>query len=115
MPLRPPTAFIVKAGTDGKVVIFTTPALDALTVHAVAPVLNRVVEENGAGRLRLDFSQVEYLSGAALGRIVAMSQKVTDAGGELLLRNLGEFPLELFQITRLDRVLNVRRKRAPAT
>jgi anti-anti-sigma factor len=59
-------------------------------------------------RLRLDFAQVEELSGAMLGKLVGLHLKVRAAGGKLTLENLTPFVYELFEITRLTGVLHVR-------
>ncbi len=112
MSLRPTTAFIVKPRTDGTTVLFTAAALDTATIGAIGPALSRVALDNGGGRLRLDLREVEYLSGAALGKLVAMSRTVSEAGGKLVLRNVRDFPLELLRLTRLDRILNVGRGRS---
>jgi anti-anti-sigma factor len=60
------------------------------------------------GRLRLDFDGVELASAAILGRLVALHQSVRDAGGQLVLENVGPPLSEVFRATGLVRVLDVR-------
>jgi anti-anti-sigma factor len=61
------------------------------------------------GRLLLDFGGVELASAAVLGRLAALHRAVSDAGGELVLVNVGPSLFEVFRATGLARVLDVRR------
>ena len=58
-------------------------------------------------RLVLDFSEVEYVSSAALGRLINLKKKVGALKGRLLLRHIHPDVLEVFRITRLDQVFTM--------
>jgi anti-anti-sigma regulatory factor len=87
---------------------FTEPSLSGASIEK----LLRLV---GPARLRLDFAQVEDLTGNVLARLVTLHTKVRAAGGELTLENLAPAVYELFEVTHLTSVLNVRRKKAAAS
>ncbi len=55
----------------------------------------------------LDFVGVDYLSSAALGKIITMNKKLKEKNATFILRNLSENIREVFQITRLDKFLRI--------
>jgi anti-sigma B factor antagonist len=57
--------------------------------------------------LRLDLGELEYLTSSGLGLFLTLHKKVREAGGQLSLHNVGEFPYELFTVTLLHTVLDV--------
>ena len=59
--------------------------------------------------LVLDFSDVQHLSSATLGKLINLKKKVAAVRGKLLLRGIQPDLLEVFQITRLDQVLEIQR------
>ena len=70
--------------------------LDALTEGRVRP------------RLSVDLSGVALLSGNILTRLIALHGKVRGAEGQLTLVNPGPSVREVFRLTRLDTVLELR-------
>ena len=93
----------------GIVVRFTrSPSLDAGVIDEVNAQLVRLVEGQRPRLLQLDFADVRYLSAAALGTFLGVNKKLGETGGRLVLTNLSEQLYELFEITRLHTVLDVR-------
>ena len=111
---RPYTPFVVEQGPKETVIRFTVKGFDTAIVNVAGIELSQLAEKHGHGKLHLDLGQVEYLTGAALGKIAAMSRQVADAGGEFSVRNVKRFPLDLFKVTGLDAVINVTPKRSSA-
>ena len=77
--------------------------LDTIT----APDLEKFVEElyeKGINDLVVDMSDCTFVSSAGLRVIVAM-QKHASEGGSVVFRNVHPDVMEVFQMTRLDRVL----------
>jgi anti-sigma B factor antagonist len=110
MMLQPhPLPLRVEQAGEVTLVTVTTPELGEVTIHAVARGLDRLIEGRGACRLRLNLEQVRYLTSTALGRFVALHKRLSAAGGQLTLLNVAEPVYELFALTRLDEVLDVRR------
>ncbi len=59
--------------------------------------------------LVLDLAEVQYITSAALGQILDLKKQVAAARGRLKLEGLSPELLDVFRITRLDRVLDVGR------
>lgn len=81
--------------------------LDEANIELVGRELFAMVDSDGRTEIILDFDLVEYLSSAALGKLITMHKKVSTAGGKLVLCNIHKDILEVFQLTRLDQVLTL--------
>jgi anti-anti-sigma factor len=77
-------------------------------VDGVAGQFLPVARRRGSCTLVLDFSGVDFLTAAALGRLVALHSRLRDAGGRLVLANLSTELREVFGVAGLDAVLDVR-------
>lgn len=77
------------------------------------PEIDRVCEQflpvvrKGACTIVLDFAEVNFLTAAALGRLVTLHGVLRAAGGRLFLTNLSTRLLEVFEVTGLDAVLDI--------
>ena len=60
-------------------------------------------------RLAIDFSEVRYMSSAVLGKLINLKKKLNGARGRISLRHLHPDLVEVFRITRLDKVLGLER------
>ena len=76
--------------------------------------LYSLVETEGHRQLLLDFENVQYLSSAALGRLINLKKKVTQNSGRLRLYGVHPDLMEVFRITHLDTVFEIRSDRASA-
>lgn len=76
--------------------------------------LYALVEKEGRTRLLLDFGNVQYLSSAALGRLINLKKKVAAASGQLRLFGVHPDLMEVFRITHLDTVFEIKPDRAKA-
>jgi anti-sigma B factor antagonist len=81
--------------------------LDEANIELVGRELFALVDVDGRTEIILDFDLVEYLSSAALGKLITMHKKVAAAKGKLMLCNIQKDILEVFQLTRLDQVLKL--------
>jgi anti-anti-sigma factor len=99
----------VKHTEDGIVVRFSRcPSLDAGVIDEVGGQLLRLVEAQRPRLLLLDFADVRYLGAAGLGTLLGVNKRLEETGGRLVLTNLSHHVYELFEITRLDTVLDIR-------
>lgn len=57
--------------------------------------------------LILDFSNVDYLSSAALGKIITVNKKLKEKNSFLILKNMNADIHEIFVITRLDKFFKI--------
>jgi anti-sigma B factor antagonist len=79
--------------------------LDEANIDKIGQELFGLVEQDGRTQIVLDFSLVEYLSSAALGKLITMHKKVTAAGGKCALCNIQKDIMDVFKITQLHKVL----------
>lgn len=82
--------------------------LDESNIQLIGEELFGLVEEDQRKRIILDFSNVEYLSSAALGKLITMDTKVRNANGKLRLCNIRPDIYEIFQITRLNKIFEIK-------
>jgi anti-anti-sigma factor len=59
-------------------------------------------------RLHLDFRDVRFVTASGLGQLVVLHQVLRARGGRLTLTGLSAHLREVFEVTRLTRVLDVR-------
>ncbi len=82
--------------------------LGEANVHAFGEAVFRLAEEACPHRILLDLGGVTYLTSTALGTLVSLHKKVRAADGQLVLTNVTAAVYEIFLLTRLDRLLDVR-------
>ena len=82
--------------------------LDENNIQLIGNQLFGLVDDDGRRKIVLDFSNVEYLSSAALGKLITMNKKVVDAGGKLRLCAIRPDIYEVFAITRLNKVFDIK-------
>ena len=81
--------------------------LDETNIQNIGSQLFALVEEDGKSKILLDFENVEYLSSAALGKLITMDKKVKSAGGKLKLSGVRPEIYEVFAITKLNKVFDI--------
>ncbi len=78
-------------------------------IQEVGEQLASLVDDQGHRRLLLNFGNVQYLSSAALGKLINLKKKVSKADGQVKLCSIHPDLLEVFKITRLDTVFDIQR------
>ena len=81
--------------------------LDETNIQIIGNQLFGLVEEDGRANIVLDFSNVEYLSSAALGKLITMDKKVKAARGKLRLCSIRPEIYEVFTITKLNKLFKI--------
>lgn len=81
--------------------------LEELSIQEIGEELDRVVESEPSIRLLLDFRNVDHLSSAALGMLLSLNRKIKEKNGMLKLSGIDRKIMEVFKITRLDRVFSI--------
>src|SRR4051812_45222718 len=76
--------------------------IDSENIEIIGQQLSSLVDELGRIKLLLNFGNVELLSSAALGKLIVLNRKVTEASGKLVLCNIDRNIYEVFEITRLN-------------
>jgi anti-sigma B factor antagonist len=93
---------------DITVVQFTDrKILDEPNIQAIGDDLFKLVDELGRRKLLLNFSNVEFMSSAALGKLIRLHQRLQQVGGKLVLCSISRSIMEIFEITKLDKMLTI--------
>lgn len=81
--------------------------LDAGNIQELGDELFNLVEQDRVHSMLLDFGNVEFLSSAALNKLIMLDKKVKQHGGQLKLCNLKPEIQEVFVITRLNQLFQI--------
>jgi anti-anti-sigma factor len=82
--------------------------IEDLGIQEMGQELFHLVETEGRAKLVLNFSSVGFLSSAALGKLITLDKKVKSRGGVLKLCGIRPEIYEVFAITRLDRLFDIK-------
>jgi anti-sigma B factor antagonist len=88
--------------------------LDEASIQELGVELFGLVEQENRKSILLNFSNVEFLSSAALGKLITLDRKVKTAKGRLKMSNIRPEIFEVFQITKLNKVFDIRKDEAEA-
>ncbi len=88
--------------------------LDEQNIQIIGDQLFSLVDQDGLRKLLLNFGNVEYLSSAALGKLITLNKKLQGVGGRLVLCNIDPQIYEVFEITRLDKFFNIQKEEQAA-
>ena len=81
---------------EGRLDTTTAPQLEALLKNST----------DGVSKLVLDFEALEYISSAGL-RVLLSAQKVMNRQGSMVIRNVKECVMEVFEITGFSDILTI--------
>ena len=100
---------------DITVVNFTDrKILDEQNIQLIGEQLFGLVDQDGTRKMLLNFGNVEYLSSAALGKLITLNKKLQASGGRLILCNIDPQIYEVFEITKLNRLFNIQKEEQTA-
>lgn len=100
---------------DVTVVNFTDKKiLDEQNIQTIGEQLMNLVDDYGRKKLLLNFSNVDYLSSAALGKFITLKKKIDSVAGRLVLCNIKEDIYEVFEITKLHTFFNIQKEEQTA-
>lgn len=85
-----------------------TVALSGRLDTTTAPQLEAELKENlgGVEKLVLDMKELDYLSSAGL-RVLLSAQKIMNKQGSMVVRNVNEVIMEIFEVTGFCDVLTI--------
>ena len=94
---------------DGVTVVrfVDTRILDATSIEELGDELFALIEEENRNQLLINFAEVEFLSSAALNKLIILDKKVKSNDGKLVLSDLRPEINEVFAITRLDQLFTI--------
>ena len=88
--------------------------IEDINIQELGQEMFQLAEGDKRGKLVLNFSCVEFLSSAALGKLITLDKKVKAHGGLLKLSNIRPEIYEVFAITKLNRLFDIRKDEADA-
>ena len=88
--------------------------LDEQNIQLIGEQLFGLVDESGRKKILLNFGNVEYLSSAALGKLITLHKKLQAAGGKLILCNIAAQIFDVFEITKLDKFFKIHKEEQAA-
>jgi len=95
-----------KQGED-TVLVFPEETLNIANAEVFKEQLNNL-HEAGFRNITLDFSEVEELDSAGLGKILVFHKKMREQGGELKIINVVQGQIKkMFDLIQLDRFIHI--------
>jgi len=88
--------------------------IEDINIQELGQELFQLVEVENRKKLLLNFSSVDFLSSAALGKLITLDKKVKAAAGVLKFSNIRPEIFEVFAITKLNRLFDIRTDEADA-
>jgi anti-sigma B factor antagonist len=82
--------------------------LDESNIQQLGNELFRLVEEEKKTKIILNFTNVEFLSSGALGKLITLDKKVKANSGVLKLSNIRPEIYEVFAITKLNKLFDIK-------
>ncbi len=81
---------------EGRLDTVTSPELESVLKNSLA----------GMTKVVFDFAALEYVSSAGL-RVLLSAQKIMNKQGEMVIRNVGETVMEVFEVTGFSDILTI--------
>lgn len=88
--------------------------VDASNIQAMGDQLLALVQEDGRRKLVVNFAAVEHFSSAALNYLIKLNHAMLDVEGAIKLCELNPSIQDVFAMTRLDTVFDLRETQAHA-
>ena len=98
---------VTKFGEVGVVSFTTTQVLDELNVQQLGQELMDLVDKQYIVKMVINFEHVKFLSSAVLGKLISLSKRIAEEKGRLAFCNIREEILQVFKITRLDKIIPI--------
>ena len=105
---------VSKVGDVTVVKFIDKKILDEASIQELGLELFGLIEQLNRKSILLNFTDVEFLSSAALGKLITLDRKVKAAKGRLKMSNIRPEIFEVFQITKLNKVFDIRSDEAEA-
>lgn len=88
--------------------------IDDQAIQELGQELENLVERDERGKIVLNFAAVEFLSSAALGKLISFEKKVRGKKTKLILTNIRPEIYEVFKITKLTKLFTIKEDEADA-
>ena len=103
----PPVAVTTEKGNVRVVEFTNNKILDEANIAEIGSTLNAMIDEEESPKMLLDFANVDHLSSAALGMLINANNRIRQKNGQLRLANIKPQILEVFVITKLNKLFKI--------
>jgi len=107
MPSSPSRLRVKREGDVIQVEFIDRNILDEANIQQIGDEIGEIIDSGKNPKLLISFSNVDHLSSAALGMLLAVNNRVKGATGKLRLANIDPQIFEVFKITKLDRIFQI--------
>jgi anti-sigma B factor antagonist len=107
----------IKVDESGPVSVVTfadSKIIDEAEIQELGQELYDLVERDNRKKIVLNFGNVEFLSSAALGKLIGFDKRVKQHSAELILTNIRPEIYEVFAITKLTKLFQIKDDEADA-
>jgi anti-sigma B factor antagonist len=107
----------IRTNQSGPVTVVTfadSKIIDEAEIQEFGQELYDLVEREGRKKIVLNFGNVEFLSSAALGKLIGFDKRAKQHGAELVLCNIRPEIYEVFAITKLTKLFVIKDSEADA-
>jgi anti-sigma B factor antagonist len=107
----------IKTTDSGQVTVVTfndSKIIDEAEIQEFGQELYDLVERDGRKKIVLNFGHVEFLSSAALGKLIGFDKRVKQHDARLILTNIRPEIYEVFAITKLTKLFTIKDDEADA-
>jgi anti-sigma B factor antagonist len=107
----------IKVSESGPVTVVTfndSKIIDESEIQELGQELYDLVERDNRKKIVLNFANVEFLSSAALGKLIGFDKRVKQHAAELILSNIRPEIYEVFAITKLTKLFDIKDDEADA-
>ena len=102
------THLTVKNSNGVSVVQFSDrKILEEFSISEIGEELAKLVDGSAGIKLLVSFKSVDHLSSAALGMLITLNKRVSEAKGKLRLSDISPQIYEVFKITRLNKMFDI--------
>jgi anti-sigma B factor antagonist len=103
------TSFSGSAGEVAMVQFLDRKIMDHAAIQELGDELLALVEKDQRKNLLLNFTGVEFLSSAALNKLIILNKRIKTLGGKLQLSNLRPEIFDVFAVTRLTQLFSIKK------
>lgn len=115
MPEQSPRLTVsIEPGNITVVQLADRKILDEISITQIGEQLKSLVAQSKPPRVVLDFSNVAHMSSSALGMLISLNKRIREESGQLRLCCIQPTIHEVFVITRLTEIFEIRRTREEA-
>lgn len=107
----------ISLAESGEVTVVTfndTKIIDEQAIQELGQELINLVEADDRKKVVLNFAAVEFLSSAALGKLISFEKKARSKKTKLILTNIRPEIYEVFAITKLTKLFTIKDDEADA-